>query len=145
LLVPVAWTIAVGALIYDYWTIAVWDGQFLLRVNLTPPNDRKIIKIFARPVSEWVWSEVREAWAANPAIDPKRIGLELDRVAWIEGQPFTIPVHCSGRVSNLGRELSYSQGRHLALRVEFEDGGSENLMVDIPDSRFARSVTVSVP
>ena len=80
--------------------------------------------------------------AANPGINPRRIGLYLDSVSWIEGQPFTTSVHCSGRVSGLGRELSYSQERHLALRVEFEDGGSKNIRVDIPDGRFARGVSV---
>lgn len=144
-LVPAAWAITLGVMVYDFGAVARWDGQFPLWVKLTAPSDRKIVKVFARIVPVYVWPGVREALATDPGINPRSLGLEDDAVSWVEGRPFTISVWCSGRVSNLGRELSYSQERHLVIRVEFDDLERENFMVNVPDGRSVRSVSVSIP
>ena len=74
--------------------------------------------------------------AANP--------LNLKRVAWSEGQPFTVQVPCGCRTTSSGRELSYTQFRLLVLRIAYLDGAVEFIPVEIPDGRVSRQVSVSL-
>jgi hypothetical protein len=83
--------------------------------------------------------------AADLHIDPRRLELDLEKVSCLEGQPFTVRVPCSGHTSALGREMKYWQFQLLVLHIEFADGKSTYVTVDIPDGRVAREVAVSMP
>lgn len=129
---------AVILLIIDNGSVAVWDGHFPLQVHLRGTHGREIIEVAAEPLTRLEYADyVRNA--------PSKLDLRPERVEWVEGQPFTVRVPCSGRTSSFGRELSYTQFKLLVLRISFMDGEVALIPVEIPDGRKAREVRVTVP
>lgn len=61
-------------------------------------------------------------------------------------KPFTVPVPWSIRWSTLGWEYGYGQAYDVLLfRVEYSDGSHTYTVVDVPDLRSSRCVTVDLP
>jgi hypothetical protein len=117
--------------------VIVWDGSFPLQVTLVGPPDPTIVGVADEVL-------ICKTYAADLKIDPRRLHLHPDHVDWIEGQPFTVRVPCSGRQSQPGVETSYLQFQLLVLRLEYKDGDIEYISAEIPDGRKSHEVTLSV-
>jgi hypothetical protein len=138
LLVALAAVVIFAFVALDNIQIAVWDGHFPLEVSISCADDREIVEVAAEVLPLW-------EYAGDLRIDPRRLELNPDRVAWTEGHPFTVQVPCSGRSSAYGRELQYSQYQLLVLQITFADGTVEFIPVKIPDGRVRRQISVSCP
>lgn len=62
-----------------------------------------------------------------------------------DGLPLEVPVRTTGRDSMMGRELARHQFAHLVVVIEMPDGQRLGKVVDIPDGRVSRRVSVSFP
>jgi hypothetical protein len=118
----------------------LWDGHFPLTVNFLGTKNQHIIDIAAQPLSH-------KEYAVYVKTVPGKLARELDlkHMDWIEGQPFNVQVPCSGRRSEFGRELTYSQFQLLVLRIGYQDGKVEFIPIEIPDGRVNRKLTVTIP
>jgi hypothetical protein len=112
------------------------DGAFPLHVGLNSKSDRRINRV---SVGVLMNDTDAERFKADPNC------VVLDSVNWNPGSPFEVRVIFGGEYSGFGRELSYGQGRFLALSVEFADGGKEYLTVEIPKGPGHRQMTVELP
>lgn len=61
------------------------------------------------------------------------------------GAPLTVRVSASRVRTRMGRELSRSQDRYLAIVAELQDGERIGKVVEIPDERESKEMTVTVP
>lgn len=118
--------------------MAIADGHYDLEISLAPPKDREIVRVSAEVLS-------RVENVESLRVHPEEFALFGKDVGWVEGQPFLVEVWCSRRSTGIGRELSYAQQSVLLLRVEFQRGAPEYIVVQIPDGRVKRTVSVSVP
>ena len=62
-----------------------------------------------------------------------------------DGRPLTVGVPVSWRESPLGRQYRRTQFRYLVVIATMQDGERIGKLVDIPDSRESREVSVSLP
>jgi len=132
---------AIGALAWEFVPIQVkvWDGSFDLTVRVSSADGplRSVrCESFARrehaeellerpgPPGSRVWSVAAEPFA---------------------GEPLSVPVRVSGRESPCGREVGRYQFRFLAVIGELADGRRVGKLVEIPDCRVSREVSVVVP
>ena len=132
--------VAVAAVILffvDNSSVVIWDGRFPLEVNLLGTQNREITEVaFDLLFSVKFADYVRTA--------TNNLALNLETIDWVEGQPFTVQVPCSGRTSSFGRELRYSQFQLLVLRISYTGGAVEFIPVEIPDGRTSRKVNVEI-
>ncbi len=133
--------VAVAAGIFtlvDCSCIAVWQGRFPLQVELLGTHNREIVEVAA----EAIHAPPETVQLVKTA--PSKLGLNLARMEWSDGQPFTVSIPTSGHTSYFGRELAYGQYKLLVLRLSFADGSVEFIPVDIPDGRVSRHVAVTI-
>jgi hypothetical protein len=129
----------VALCLYDGFGIIVWDGYFPLTVSLVSAKPDRLSRVWAGSI-----------FRRDDAIDilshpqPERLDGVLREVANFRG-PFVVDVACSGSTSGLGRERWYACHRALLLLIEYTDGRREVKVVDTPDGRPAREVTVPIP
>lgn len=117
----------------------IWDGSYELTVrieNRGPPircvsceshgmrDDAEFAVAHRLPPESAMWSVVEDPF---------------------QGEPINVRVAVSGHDSFLGFELSRSQFRYLAVIVTYADGRKVGQVVDIPDMRESREVTVIFP
>src|SRR5262245_57647200 len=126
-----------GALVYDMVTGSFWDGMFPLEVRVRQNGNRPITKVSYGTLA--FGDSADELLAAI-----QRDNLSLPKVADFDGERFIADVPCGGHDSGLGRELDYGQHRLLALRLEFADEKTMYKVVDIPDGRRIRTVSVVI-
>jgi hypothetical protein len=62
-----------------------------------------------------------------------------------DGRPLTLKLPLSGRTSPLGRELRLTRCQFLVVIGRLHDGRQLAKIIDIPDSRTSREVSVSLP
>lgn len=129
---------AVGLFVLDRIFGVIADGAFELEIRLVPPENREIVRVSVELLSEL---ENFESLRANP----EKHGIIWKDVGWVKGQPFHVHVWWSRHESGIGRELKYAQYSCMILRVEFERGPPEYIIVDIPDGRVKRTIDVTVP
>jgi hypothetical protein len=126
-----------GLAFYDFGYTIVWDGSYPLTVSLRPAEPDRIARVWAGATSrrdfayELIDSPV---WADNNL---------LVIPDW--QKPFVVSVNCSGAESGFGRELWRAQYRALVLRIEYVDGRRVDQIVDVPDSKQIRDLTVQLP
>jgi hypothetical protein len=140
--------VAIGYLFHanlGHWIVPhkiIWDGSFNLSVRLTSKSEDRIVRVAGRAIS--CPEEVEEQ-----EVGSDRRWLRQHQVAWKPGKPFTVLVPCSGRETLFAwfvKEESYSQMRLLLIRVEYDDGRLEEVLVDVPHRpRGPATVTVNVP
>jgi hypothetical protein len=132
---------AIGALAWEFVPIrvTVWDGAYDLtvRVSSTAGPLRSIrCEAFAR-------REHAEELLERPApLGPRTWSVVADPFT---GAPLRVPVRISGHESPSGREVSRFQFRHLAVIGELADGRQVGRLVEIPDCRVSREVSVALP
>jgi hypothetical protein len=61
------------------------------------------------------------------------------------GEPLKVLVPVSGRESPCGRELRRFQFRYLVVIGKFQDGQRAGKLVEVPDGRVSREVSVVLP
>ncbi len=119
--------------------VTIWDGGYDLTVNVTsevgPLRSVSFKACGQREVADWILENPLHAEAqASVVADP------------FDGKPLSLSLPLSGRTSPLGRELRLSQQcRYLVVIGRLQDGRRLAKIVDIPDSRESREVSVSLP
>jgi len=132
----VAVLLFVALWVVDNGQVAFCDGRFPLQVDLRENKQLGITEVAYQVLSRTDYAEyVRTA--------PSKLELNPEHVDWIAGQPFSVQVPCSVRVSTSGRVLSYSQHRLLVLRITYQNGSVELIPVEIPDGRANRHISVT--
>ncbi len=134
-------SVLAGALAWEFIPIqlTVWDGGFDLTVNVSSTaGPLKSVSCQAcgrreeaEEVLEYLLPPDTRQWSA--VADP------------FDGQPLTVQVPVSGRASPMGRELRRSQFRYLVVIGQLNDGRRVGKLVEIPDGRESREVSVSLP
>jgi hypothetical protein len=133
----------VGLAVLGLWAVdrivaVYWVGSFPLEVRLLPRFDRQVVKVWAGTLpslecAEQVQQDIRCAESSlRPSDD-------------FDGSRFVINVHCSGRDSALGFQKHYFQCRLLVVKFEFADNETAHQVVEIPEGRGPRRVSVQVP
>jgi hypothetical protein len=119
--------------------VTIWDGGYDLTINVTSeagPLHSVCCKACGQhEAADWVLEDPLHAEAqAAVFADP------------FDGKPLSLYLPLSGRTSPLGRELRLSQQcRYLVVIGRLQDGRQLAKIVDIPDSRRSREVSVSLP
>jgi hypothetical protein len=121
-----------------FLSVAVWDGQATLAVDLDDRTGGSIVAVWAIPLHGAKDAEAFLRYHGAPDWGLRDVG-------WVAGQPFTVRVMTSGRTTSWGAELSYSQAGPLALRIDYADGTHRNLTARIPDLRVEKRLKVVVP
>jgi hypothetical protein len=119
--------------------VALWDGRFDLTVRVSsdpgPPQSVACEAFPSRQYAEYALEHLHppETQSWKVTADP------------FAGEPLVVSVPVSGRDSLLGWELSRFQFRHLVVVAVLPDGRRVGKLVDIPDGRVSREVSVSFP
>ncbi len=127
-----------GVWAFDRILTVCWVGSFPLEVRLVPNASRQVVKVLA---DTYPWRQHAEEIRR----DIRCADCILKPVDWFNDYGFTLEVVCSGHDSGLGFRRSYGQYQLLILQFEYADGTSRHEVVEIPDGRFRRSVSVNVP
>lgn len=114
----------------------IWDGACQMTLRVSGPvrsvgyepfghhADAEFAVRHAGPPKKWDWAVTVEPFA---------------------GEPLEVYVPVSGRASMSGRELSRTQHRYLAVAGQLDDGRWVAKVVDLPDCRESREVSVTLP
>lgn len=132
--------VAAGVLAWEFIPVQVmiWDGSFDLTVRVESragqPQSISCQALGGRETAAQVLADLsppESRWSA--VADP------------FDGRPLIVHVPVSGRESPFGRELARSQFRFLVVIADLADGRRVGKLVDIPDGRVSREVSVVVP
>jgi hypothetical protein len=126
--------------------VTVWDGGYDLTVNIST----------ADVSPKWVYclpcAHRDEADLAHHEFSDAQKALSLKDNGWgkfvqpFDGQPIQVFVWLSGRSSTVFGELSETQfGRYLVVIAEMPDGTRVGKIVNIPDHKQSREVSVTIP
>jgi hypothetical protein len=117
----------------------VWDGQFNLIVRVESPESR-LQSVTCEAFGQREQADVAVAYLLPP--ESKSWSTVADP---FDGQPITVRVAVSGRLSLIGREIRRMQFRYLAVIAVLPNGHRMGKVVDIPDGRVCREVSVTFP
>jgi hypothetical protein len=133
--------VAAGALTWEFipFYVIVWDGGFDLTVNVSSTAGP------LHSVSCQAFGRREEADEALENLRPPETRLWSAAADPFTGEPLTVFVPPSGRESPCGREPRRSQFRHLVVLGELRDGRRTGKLVEIPDGRVSREVSVRLP
>jgi hypothetical protein len=127
----------VGVALYDYGFTTVWDGVFSLTVDLRAAEPDRIGRV-------WAAAAYHREYAEEILDDSKSADERFTEIAdW--QKPFVVEVPCSWGESGFGREKWRGQYHALIIRIEYRDGRREHKIVDMPDYKQTRELTVEVP
>jgi hypothetical protein len=130
-----------GFLLWEFGPLQMvrWVGRIDLVVHIDAPEG------VLRAVS-------CQAYGSRSEVDaPIDLGFCPETSPWsasarpFQGKALTVPIPVSGTASPLGRELSWYQHRYLVVIGDRPDGSRRAKLVEIPDGRIAREVTVAFP
>ncbi len=137
-LLVLALIVAAGLFVYDHALRAYAAGYFPLVVHVEQSGNQPIKAIaFATLRSHENPDELQDGTLKYEG--------NLHPVTDFDGHGFRIDVSCDTGISGLGREFSYIQHNLLLLNFELADGHSVLKVVEIPDGRRSRRVSVAVP
>lgn len=114
--------------------IAVWDGRFQLNVTIEsvePFHAAQYDYFWKRDIAQIVLSggEESDSW----------------EFAQLSGSAFVLDLPCSGRINFYGHESSYSEPRYVVAKITLKNGEIVRKLIEVPQGRGARSVTISLP
>lgn len=135
--------IAAGVLVVLFLVIEfgigmISDGAFPLTVDVVsvdPPN-RLSAQVHAHH-DDAVWASEQ-----SHLYDDFRQVVTADPY---NGQPFEVRVECSYHASPLGRQTDWTQANYLVVLAEWDDGRRVSKVVEIPDGRTTRTMSVELP
>jgi hypothetical protein len=118
--------------------MVIWDGGYDLTVHVKSPS--------GRPRSIYC-----EAYGQRKYADEACARLATDASAWrtvadpFDGNPLPVWVAVSGRRTLFGRYVHRMQFRFLAITAVMPDGNRVSKVIDLPDDRVSREVTLTLP
>jgi hypothetical protein len=119
--------------------VIIWDGGFDLTVNVSSTAGP------LRSVSCQAFSGREEAEYVLEHLAPPESPLRSTVADPFNGQPLMVNIPLSGRDSPWGRELRRFQFRHLVVIGQLKDRSPIGKLVEIPDCRVSREVSVTLP
>lgn len=134
--------LAIGAILtWEFLPMqrTVWDGGFDLTVNVSstagPLRSVMCKSCRQREETEFILehSEHQEARSCAVFVDP------------FDGKPLTAHVPLSGVDSPCGRDLRRFQDHYLVVIGQLQDGRQMKKVVEIPDCRESREVSLLLP
>jgi hypothetical protein len=130
-----------GGLVWFYTSAQyiIWDGGFDLTVHVTSSAGP------LRSVTCRAYGQRDDAEQAAKYLLPPESDLWAAQADPFTGEPLTLNIPLSGRDSMSGRELSRFQFRHLVVIGQLQDGRRVSKLVEIPDCRVSRDVSVALP
>lgn len=140
-LVIVGILVVAAALAWEFvpLQVTIWDGAFDLTVNASstagPLRSVRCKACMRREEAEFTLE--------HPS-NPESIGGSILREPF-DGNPISVIVPLSGRSSPSGRELRRTQYQFLVVVGNLQDGRQIAKLVEIPDCRLSREVSVSLP
>jgi hypothetical protein len=117
--------------------VMIWDGEFDLTVHVSS-SDGPLHSVSCQAFSRREDAE----YVVKHLLPPE--GLWFTVADPFDGQPLTVGVPLSGRVSPWGRELGRFQFKYLVVIGQLKDGRRIGKLVEIPDSRESREVSVAL-
>jgi len=140
-LIAVVAVLALGVLAWEFIPVQVmiWDGSFDLTVRVESSAGQPQV------VSCEAFGRREYAEEAVAHLLPPESRMWSTTADPFDGQPLIVRVAVSGRESPFGRELRRSQFRYLAVIAVLPDGRRVGKVVDIPDERVSREVSVALP
>lgn len=134
-------TAAIAVVFYAlaFTTHIIWDGSYELTVRFE--NRGPLIRSVS--CESYGNRDSAEFAVAHHLSSERQVWSEVEDP--FQGKPVKVRVAVSGHDSFLGFELSRSQFRYLAVIVTYPDGRKAGRVVDIPDMRESREVTVTFP
>jgi hypothetical protein len=137
----IGFLVVAGALAWEFIPIqlTIWDGGFDLTVNVSSTAGP------LKSVSCQACGGREEAEEILEYLLPPDLGSSSAVADPFDGQPLRVQVPVSGRASPMGRELRRSQFRYLVVIGQLNDGRRLGKLVEIPDGRESREVSVSLP
>jgi hypothetical protein len=129
--------LAVVAVIYDYSQEIRWVGGYRVQVRLERLSDRPVKTVSVVLMFPNEWRTIQGDLALSDQT--------WEAVDLTGGDIFEVDVRSGGRISGLGREISSVREEILVVRVEYEGGGTETVIANIPDYGSDRRVVVRVP
>jgi hypothetical protein len=133
--------VLIGALAWEFVPVqvTVWDGGFDLTVRVSSTA------VALRSVSCEAFAHRGDAEEALENHLPPRTRLWSAVADPFTGEPLRVTVPVSGHESPSGREISRFQFRHLVVIGQLPDGRRVGKLVEIPDCRESREVSVTLP
>jgi hypothetical protein len=118
--------------------VAVWDGHFQLNMDIHSRSSQAVEHVscafsFRRADAEWLSES-----------DSLEATLLFQAVREFDGQNYVAYGQSSGRTW-WGIDYGYTAHRFVVLRIDCEDGKQVRTVVEIPNVRGPRSVTVEIP
>jgi hypothetical protein len=123
---------------YSSATHIVWDGGFDLSVHVSS-NPGPPLSVTCQPFGRL---EYAEYMLKHLSPETRLWSVSADPFV---GEPLIVHVPVSGRDSMSGRQLSRSQFEYLVVVAVLPDGRRVGKLVDIPDGRVSREVSVTLP
>jgi len=117
--------------------MTIWDGEYKLLVHLDC--------LGTSPVSATFETFSRREQAENVILSKRPPESGWSSAVADPYDPVEVPVPISGRSSPLGRDLARGHFSYLLVVATFADGHRVSKIVDIPDDRKSREVTVTLP
>jgi hypothetical protein len=138
----IALVIVAGGLAWEFvpLQVAVWDGGFDLAVNVSSTAGT-----LAAVRCEACSRREEAEFALEHPLSPESHSWWSAVSDPFDGKTIMVRVPLSGKDSPCGRELSRFQFRYLAVMGQLQNGRHFGKLVEIPDSRVSREVSVSLP
>lgn len=120
--------------------VKVWDGRFLLKLNLVHQQTPDIALVEGAAVGKRSDAEWYRSHCNHRSEQPHWQTLEPD----CNGL-YALPVPCWGREDMLGFEHKYGHFEVMILRVTYADNTQSVVTADIPKRRDARELSLQLP
>jgi hypothetical protein len=127
--------VVIAMLLLSILSCRLWGGRFELTVKVTGDTG----SLQSVRCETYGNQESAEKAVKNPSLQDWSAKEEP-----FIGQPLTIRVPMGGREYLLW-ESSWSQYRYLAIVGEMKDGKRISKVVEIPDGRISREITIAIP
>src|SRR6516162_2023088 len=125
------------AFVWDFGSMAIWDGGYPVQVVIQRTSARPVGAAAAVVLFSWEWNAVDG--------DETRVGSKWKPVDMADGSSFEVYVKCSGKDSGFGRRISYVRQEILVVKVDYTDGSKQLLVADLPESCCGRQLALRVP
>lgn len=138
----IAIVIVLGVLVWIFFSVPVivWDGGFDLKAHVKC-TEHPMCAIYCEVCGNR--EDAEYVLKYYPFSEHSNFSTCL---APFDEQPLTVFVPLSGRVSGwLGREIERYQFQYLVVIGDFQDGQRIGKIVEIPDCRVSKEVSVSFP
>ena len=133
-----------GLLIWEFVPIQVkiWDGYVVLTVHVSRPNGNPQLvgcKAFSRRNSAeeglLIWTVAAKGFDGAP----------LSETQPLQGKTLKVSIPTTSRESPMGRETRFAYCKFLLVIAQLQDGQRIGEIVEVPDPRITREITVTLP